>query len=914
LRLSVSQKIMSQQIALSLDARSSPASQHAGQTPMMEQYLAIKKSHPDCLLFYRMGDFYELFFEDALVASQILDITLTKRGKNQGQDIPMCGVPFHSFEPYMARLIKAGYKVALCEQVETPEQAKKRGGSKALVRRDVVRIVTAGTLTEDHLLEDVGHHFLVAIIFEGGFLHCAYLDLSTADFYIEKIPTEAGKEFSGLLSVCERISASEILISENDFSQIVQPYQSAFGQMDITSLPSSLFDPENNRRSFERFYGVHDPQHLLNASTSQITACGVLLSYLQRTQKNASLKLPLPKPIQENNFVEIDASTRRNLELSRTLSGESKGSLLSHLNKTATASGSRLFSNRLLAPITSLTDLNQRYDEIESLLPYSHLREKIYSLLRAMPDLERSLSRLLLDRASPRDCAAVATAIHTARSCADTLQSGFSQISVWSDVITALKPSPDMDQLESKLNAALSEEVPALTREGGFIRKGFHPSLDEFRSMRDETKRLIANLQTKYIQITGIETLKITHNNILGFFIEVPSKRAEKLLVGVPQQSLASEQTPSNPFIHRQTMANAMRFTTPELSELERNISTAAEKALALELELFSELRADILKEREALLMTAQAMAQLDVALCSADVAHSLDYRRPTLTQGLEFDIQNGRHPLVEQSLRLKGLNFTANNCSLSQDQNLWLLTGPNMAGKSTFLRQNALIAILAQAGFFVPAEQATIGIIDKIFSRVGAGDDLARGQSTFMVEMVETATILHQATQKSLVILDEIGRGTATYDGLSIAWACLEYLHNQTKCRGLFATHYHELTDLQDTLSNLRCYCLDVKEWQNDIIFLHRVKEGKADRSYGVHVAQLAGLPRDVIARANQILAEHQNNKEPQKMKSSSALPPMQTQSVVSDVEQELAALNPDLLSPKEALESLYRLKSLLK
>lgn len=883
-----------------------------GHTPMMAQYHVLKSQYPDCLLFYRMGDFYELFFDDALAASAALDITLTKRGKTEGTDIPMCGVPFHSYEPYMARLIRQGYKVAICEQTETPDQAKARAkkegrpASKVLVNREVVRLVTQGTLTEDNLLEARENNYLAALSEIAGQYGLAWLEISTGAFTVQ------GVSAKDLANALERISAREILIADKMVQQenlfhIFAPYQNL-----ISPLSGSLFDSQNAQKRLEQVFGVGTLDSFGAFSRAEISAAGTLIDYVERTQKGKIPHLMRPQQLSSNAAMEIDASTRRNLELTRTLSGERKGSLLETIDQTVTGAGARLLQSRLSSPLTDLNAITQKQDEIEILVSKKPLREDLIGKLKDIPDMERALARLSVDRGGPRDLGALRDGLSGAETILATLQSNPQK--ELKKISENLQQSNDLKKLSDTLRKSLKTDLPFLDRDGGFIATGFHPRLDELRGLRDDSKRHIAALQAKYRDMTGIDTLKITYNNVLGYFIDVTARHADKLMV-----KAGDEKQEDNPFIHRQTLANNVRFTTPALSELERDLSSAADKALAIEQEIFSDFVRQVNALANDIGTLATALAALDVAAALATLAVYQNYTRPVIDNSLSFDIVEGRHPVVEAALQKQSESFIPNDCDLGESQRLWLLTGPNMAGKSTFLRQNALIAILAQIGSFVPAKSAHIGIVDRLFSRVGAADDLARGQSTFMVEMVETATILNQATDRSLVILDEIGRGTATFDGLSIAWACVEQLHEVNKSRALFATHYHELTSLQERLSSLTCYSLQVKEWEGDIVFTHHVARGTADKSYGIHVAKLAGLPANVIGRAETILSTLTSGKTSKNLKAmNDDLPLFEMQAPApakpSAIEERLKAIDPDNLSPREALEALYALKTALK
>ncbi|MFP6732611.1 MAG: DNA mismatch repair protein MutS [Rhodospirillales bacterium] len=862
---------------------------------MMIQYLAIKRDHPDCLLFYRMGDFYELFFEDAVAASAALDITLTKRGKHLGTDIPMCGVPVHSHESYLLRLIKAGFKVAVCEQTEDPAEAKKRG-AKSVVNRAVTRTITAGTLTEDTLLDARRNNYLAAIAEAGGGFGLAWLDMSTGDFHMQ------GLGLSGLGSALARLDPGELLTPETLMHRDdARHHFGAWGDR-VTTLPASRFDSANGAKRLQALYGVRSLDGFGHFSRAELAAGGALIDYVALTQEGQMPRIAPPKRLADGAVLEIDAATRRNLELSQTMTGERKGSLLSVIDKTRNGAGARLLQAHLAAPLTEAADIEARLDAVQLFHDQTTLGDGLQSLLARCPDMERALSRLSLGRGGPRDLAAMRDGLaltHDVRACFDGTVAP-ALVAAW------LEDLGTHGQLVDELTRALDAELPIYARDGGFIAPGYSVTFDELRALRDESRRLVAGLQDKYAAETGVVALKVRHNNVLGYFIEVTQKNAVALL-----------QAPDGPFIHRQTMKNALRFTTVELGELEGRLASAADKALALELELFEDLCADVADEAEAIAKAARALAHFDVAASHAQLALEQRYARPRVDGGLDFQITGGRHPVVE--CLAKDVPFIANHCHLSEDGRLWLLTGPNMAGKSTYLRQNALIAILAQMGSFVPAEAAHIGVVDRLFSRVGAADDLARGRSTFMVEMVETAAILAQATRRSFVILDEIGRGTATFDGLSIAWAVVEQLHDVNRCRGLFATHYHELTTLTGKLDALGAHTMRVKEWKGDVVFLHEVTTGAADRSYGIHVGRLAGLPDDVVARAEAVLAAlEEENQGGAITRLAEDLPLFAqvrgtpTDAGPSPLERALAEIHADELTPKEALELIYKLKAL--
>ncbi len=866
-------------------------------SPMMAQYLAIKQAHADCLLFYRMGDFYEMFFEDAVRAAEALDITLTKRGKHAGQDIAMCGVPVHSHEGYLSKLIRKGFKVAVCEQMEDPAEARKRGG-KSVVERAVIRVVTPGTITEEALLDARRHNYLAALAEAGGQLGLAWLDMSTGDFQVQPVTVKTAAAAVARLAPGELL-APDRLTAQPDLAELFREARAI-----LSPLPSARFDSENARRRLEQLYGVRALDGFGAFSRAELAAGGALVDYVELTQKGRLPRLGLPRRLAEGAVMEIDAATRRNLELAETLTGERKGSLLHAIDRTVTGAGARLLAQHLSAPLTDPAAIGERLDGVQFFFERHTLRGELRERLRKVPDVERALSRLTLGRGGPRDLAAVRDALGEIPALR-----GLILAEGWETPPPLLRRVAEglgeHGALVDRLERALAAELPLLIRDGGFIAPEYHPGLDELRSLRDESRRLVAALQARYAEISGVGALKVKHNNVLGYYIEVPPKQADRM---------------GEPFIHRQTIASGVRYSTVELGELENKIRGAADKALALELELFKDLLDEVAARADDIAAAARALAALDVASALGDLAVDRRYTRPEVEAGRAFAIRGGRHPVVEAALRD---SFVANDCDLAEAQRLWLITGPNMAGKSTFLRQNALIAVLAQMGGFVPAEAARIGVVDRLFSRVGAADDLARGRSTFMVEMVETAAILNQAGPGALVILDEIGRGTATYDGLSIAWAVVESLHEVNRCRALFATHYHELTALAAKLPSLACHCMRVKEWQGDVVFLHEVGPGAADRSYGIHVARLAGLPEGVIARAETILHSLERG-EPSGAVSRladdlplfaavRARPAPAAPSGPSPLEEALRAVSPDEMTPRQALEALYRLRGLL-
>jgi DNA mismatch repair protein MutS len=875
-------------------------------TPMMAQYLAIKAAHPGYLLFYRMGDFYELFFDDAAKAAEALDIALTKRGKHQGEDIPMCGVPVHAAEAYLEKLIRKGHRVAVCEQMEDPAEAKKRGG-KAVVKREVVRLVTPGTLTEDALLEPRKTNLLAALGRSGGDFALASADMSTGEFQVAAL---ARDEIAGELARLDprELLLPDSLLAQDFFAGLLAPLARNGA---LSPLPAGRFDSGAGERALKAHYNMLSLDGLGAFSRAELSAAGALIAYLDLTQKGQRVALARIRRVSPSNFMAIDAATRRNLELTETLSGTRAGSLLAGMDRTVTAAGARLLAARLAAPLTDVAAIAARHDAVESFAADSELRRKVREALKAAPDIARALGRLSVARGGPRDLAALLGGIRSARALRDALAEGPKGEAA--DALAALTHGiAAVSRLSDRLDYLLVEEPPWQQRDGGFIKAGAHPPLDELRRLRDESRRVIAGLESRYRGDTGVAGLRIKHNGVLGYFIEVGQAHADKLMADTAM------------FRHRQTMAGAVRFSTDELAGLATRIAQSAEQSLTLEMELFGEMVSLALEHGEALAALADALAVLDVAASLGELAVARRHVRPKMDTGLDFRILRGRHPVVEAALEAAHAGpFVPNDCDLSPDApgkenygRLWLITGPNMAGKSTFLRQNALIAILAQMGAFVPADSAAIGVVDRLFSRVGAGDDLAAGRSTFMVEMVETAAILNQATPRSLVILDEIGRGTATFDGLAIAWAAAEHLYEINRSRALFATHYHEMVALCERLDRMACFTMKVKEWNDTIVFLHEVTAGAADRSYGIHVAKLAGLPPAVIARAQSVLAALEEGREghaplariddlPLFAASGDTAPPK-----ASGVEAALAAIEPDTLTPREALEILYDLR----
>ncbi|MEO1192729.1 MAG: DNA mismatch repair protein MutS [Pseudomonadota bacterium] len=867
-------------------------------TPFMAQYLALKADYEDALLFFRMGDFYELFFEDAKQAAAALDIVLTRR-EQRDETIPMCGVPAHAHESYLARLVRQGFKVAICEQVETPAEAKKRG-SKALVKREVVRLVTAGTLTEDHLLEPGANAYLAALAEVGEGFGLAWLDLSTGEIAAE--PVDKGE--AGLAAALARLAPSELLVSERLLQR--EALFELWGQWRqvMTSLPPARFDSRNAEARLQTHYGVADLTAFGAFSRAEVAALGTLLDYAELTQKGSVAHLARPRRAAPEARLVIDAASRRNLELFEAQAGGRKGSLLAAIDRATTAAGSRLLAQRLAAPLNQRAAIERRLAAVDHLVTAPDLAQDLRAALKALPDLERALARLTLGRGGPRDLVGLRAGLTVAEGIAGLLDADSAELLL----DAPLQSLTGQASLRARLERALVESPPLLLRDGGVIKTGYAEELDRLRSLASDSRKHIAALQARYAELSGISALKIKHNNVLGYFIEVSPSLAPRM--------------PDEPFIQRQSLASAVRYTTTELAELDRDLQGAQDRALAIEAQHFQNLVGEVTGRAEAIQAIAQALARLDVATGLATLARERSYIRPHVSDDDSFVIEGGRHPVVEQALAAAGQPFVANDCDLSAETRLWLVTGPNMAGKSTFLRQNALIAILAQAGSFVPARSARIGLVDRLFSRVGAADDLARGRSTFMVEMVETAAILNQAGPRALVILDEIGRGTATFDGLSIAWASLEQLHEVNGCRALFATHYHELTRLQARLPRLVNRSMRVSDYQGQVVFLHEVTSGAADRSYGIHVARLAGLPHAVVHRAEEILRQLEAGEQAGALAQLVDDLPLFSAAANRTREPEpqdedllrtrLAEIDPDALTPRAALDLLYELMAL--
>jgi DNA mismatch repair protein MutS len=882
-----------------------------GATPVMAQYIQIKAQYPDAILLMRMGDFYEIFFEDAVIASQALSLALTKRGQFQGKDIPLAGVPAHAADAYIAKLIRLGHRVAVCDQLEDPAEARKRG-SKAIVKRGITRVVTPGTLTEDTLLEERGANRLVALSSRGGVLALAAVELSTGDVEVlEVAPEQLGVQLSAL-------RPSESLVADRLIQdEAIYPLLKMYGGV-IQPQPSSLCDPAGGEARLLKLYGVQTLDGFGSFSPAEISALGLLAAYIDLTQAGKIPTLKPPARVISNNYLAIDAATRNSLEIDRTQQGKREGSLISALDMTVTSGGCRLLLGRLARPLYNPDAINARLDTIDWLLPKRDVRDTLRHLMRSLSDQARALSRLSLNRGSARDLCVIAGALHIGETLANHLNDARHLVEIdpkapqeIDDIIAALVPSLPLNQLRDKLGRALVEEPPLKLSDGGFIRPGFNADLDEARTLRDDSRQIILALEQRLAAETGI-AIRIKFNNVLGYFIELSAKLAEQL----------QAQDTEKQFIHRQSLANQIRFVTTELIELDGRIQRAAQQGLALELEVFEQLREEVRLAAAEIQGGHDAICALDVAVANACWAEDWDAARPKVDDSLRLEISRGRHPVVAGALKSQGKPFTPNDVDLDASgtdaARLSLVTGPNMAGKSTYLRQNALLIIMAQAGMFVPAKSMHLGVVDKLFSRVGAGDDLAQGRSTFMMEMVETAAILTQATERSFIILDEIGRGTATYDGLAIAWASAENLHDAIKARTLFATHYHELAKLEGRLTFVNNLSLTAHEHNGELIFLHEARKGSADRSYGVQVARLAGMPPAVVSRARDILTRLEEDNQTRLrlddlplFSTSRATEPVHR--APSKVEATLKGVNPDDLSPKEALELIYNLHKLL-
>jgi len=861
-------------------------------TPMMAQYLALKREAGDCLLFYRMGDFFELFFDDAKAASAILDIALTSRGEHDGAPIPMCGVPVHSAESYLARLIKAGCRVAIAEQVESPEEAKKRGGSKALVARAIVRFVTAGTLTEEALLEPRRANVLAAMCEVRGTCGIAACDISTGRMELEECPPES------LAAALARLGASEFVAPED----LPSHWGEGLSASGAIPRPRADFSSDEGEARLKAVHGVATLDGFGSFSRAMLAAAGGLIAYLDHVGRG-SLPLLLPPVVRAaGTTLAMDEATRASLEILEAQGGGRAGSLLAAVDRCVTGAGARLLAEDLAAPLARAEEIEARLDLVHWLYQDPLLRGDLRDVLRALPDLGRALGRIVVGRGSPRDLGQVRDGLAEARRIHDFLHNRADKPAL----LQALLPDlAGHGALTDHLARALVPTPPTERSQGGFIAEGYDAALDELRQVSSHSRRAIAALEARYRDETGIAALKIRHNGVLGYFIEVPARHADALMA------------PDSGFTHRQTMAGAVRFNSLHLHEEATRIAEAGGHALAAEEAHFEELVEAVSAARERIARTAAALARIDVAAGQAERAAEGGWSRPEIVDRACLEIEAGRHPVVEAALARGGDRFVANDCRLGPDDRLWLVGGPNMGGKSTFLRQNALIVLLAQAGGYVPAARATVGLVDRLFSRVGASDNLARGRSTFMVEMVETAAILSQAGERSFVILDEIGRGTSTYDGLALAWAVAEAIHESNRCRCLFATHYHELARLAETCPALSLHHVRAKEWKGDLVLLHEVADGAADRSYGLAVAKLAGVPAAVIARARQVLDKLEKGRaETGGLAAGLGELPLFAAAAHAQEEQadtvrdRLAETDVDALSPRDALDLLYELK----
>ncbi|MCI3179656.1 DNA mismatch repair protein MutS [Caulobacter sp. CCUG 60055] len=881
----------------------------AGATPVMAQYFEAKARQPDALVFFRMGDFYELFFDDAAKAAAALGIAMTHRGTHAGQPIPMAGVPAHAAEAYLAKLIRAGFKVAVCEQMENPAEAKKRG-SKSVVHREVTRVVTPGTLTEDGLLDARGANRLAAVAIRAGQAAVASVELSTGEVEVMLAARD------GLAAALAALQPSEVLVPDRLFAdEAASAALKSVGGL-VQPMPGALAEPSASEARLKRLYGVDTLDGFGELGGAEVAALGLIAAHLETTQAGRLPALRPPRRAGEADVMAIDPATRASLEIEKTQSGGRDGSLLAAIDRTVTAGGARLLAARLARPLLRVEAIEARLDAVEWFAGHRSLRQDVREVLRGCGDMARGLSRLALGRGGPRDLGTIRDGLRAGHAIGalvaahpDILDPPPPEVGEALDALNAAL-HPDLAAFLAALEQGLGADLPAQPRDGGFVAAGVRPELDQARALRDDSRRVIAALEAQLQAETGI-SLKVRHNAVLGYFVEATAKQAEPLFA--PPLNAA--------FIHRQTLANQVRFTTVELAELDAKIAQAAERALAIEVETFEVWRAQAVAAAAAIQGAAEGAARLDVAAGLAEWAEDARAVRPQIEDSLAFEAEAARHPVVEAAVTRAGEPFTPNDCALdgagAASARLAIVTGPNMAGKSTFLRQNALLAVLAQAGAFVPARRLRLGVVDRLFSRVGAADDLSRGRSTFMAEMVETAAILTQATPRSLVILDEIGRGTATYDGLAIAWACAEALHDVNRCRALFATHYHELARLETRLAHVCNLSLRAKEWNGDLVFLHEAAPGPADRSYGVQVAKLAGVPAAVVARAREVLDRLESQTaSPARLDDLplfAATAPEPERRGPSEVEQALGGLDLDGMSPREAMDALYRLKGLL-
>jgi DNA mismatch repair protein MutS len=874
---------------------------YAKATPVMQQFLDVKFNNIECLLLFRMGDFYELFYEDAITASRTLGIALTKRGKTEEDEIQMCGVPYHALENYLNKLLEEGFKVAICDQMETPEQAKKRGGYKAVVERSVTRIITPGTIIEESLLEAGEPNYLISIAIDKDIASVASVDLSTSDISVISL---SEKE---VINEIARLRPKEILLAEkyrmSDLSSLISNQLN----MRISFQVDSVYAPNKCEKNILDFYKIQSLKAIGDLDKTQISALGSIIEYISLTQKENLPHLPKPKILNYQKFMSIDASTRRNLEINFSQSGSVRGSLFACIDKTVSKGGSRLLYQYLSAPLVDMQAIDRRLDVTTFFYQNIALTHSVQKSLKQTGDLERCITRLNMGRSTPKDLLSIKYTIEIA----EQIRADFVAkcgMNLAADIEKIIKPLLGQSELYNLIDESILESAANSISDGKIIKPEYHPKVAELYNLIENGQEEVSKLRDKYRVESGIDTLKISHNNVLGLFIDITARHANKVL--------------DPKFIHRQTTANSIRYTTLELQELESKMVNAKALVVSLEQEIYQKICSELMQHRESLLALANSLNILDVYCSFASFADEHECCRPKLSEDISFEIVEGRHPVVEASLKKANESFIHNDCRLSSDERVWLITGPNMAGKSTYLRQNAIIAILAHIGSYVPAKSADIGVVDKIFSRIGAGDDLNKGQSTFMVEMLETSAILAQSSHKSLVILDEVGRGTSTYDGVAIAWSVLEHIHDKIRARCLFATHYHELTVMENTLPALANYTIDIQDNDGKILFLHKIKKGAADRSYGVHVAELAGLPKSVIKRASELLQKFEKdslkaNKEIMKGESYNMdLFQVAEAPVVDEKYSKLWGsvenIDPDKMSPKEALDILYKLKEI--
>jgi len=868
----------------------------------MAQWFAAKAAHPDALVFFRMGDFFELFFADAEEAAVILDIAVSHRGEHRGQPVPMAGVPAHALDAYLARLIRAGRRVAICDQMETPEEAKRR--KAPTIRREVVRVVTPATVTEDGLLDAARPAWLLSLAEAEDGLGAAWLDVSTGHFATATLPRD------GLGALLARLEPAEAVVPEA-LAEDPELARRLPGRIAVRLVP------RDRARLVREAYGVATLDGFGRFAEAELAAAALALSYVRETAAGVLPRLDPPKPeAAQHGVLALDAATRRSLEILRDQRGGTEATLVAAVDRTLTAAGARELASRLACPLAEAAPIAARHDAVAFLLGDTATREATRAALKGAPDMARALARLALDRFAPRDLGALKLGLEVAARIGAALDAAALPVPPLArEARDALRLDP---AIAAELARALAERLPARLEDGGVIAAGYDGELDALRRLRDGGREAIAALQLDLAQAWGVASLKIRHHQQFGFLAELPAAAGEKLLREAPK-GIAPDHAP----IHRQTMANAIRFTCAALAELDRKVAEAGDRAAARERACVAHLRRMLLDAGTPIAEAARALAELDVHAAAAALAAEGGWCRPEVTDRPDFRIVSGRHPVVEAALRRgRGPAFVPNDCDLSPGRRLCLLTGPNMAGKSTWLRQNALIVVLAQAGLFVPAAEARIGLVDRLFSRVGGGDDIAGGRSTFMVEMAETAAILNGATPRSLVVLDEVGRGTATWDGLAIAWAVTEALHDRIRCRAVFATHFHELTALAGRLPELRLACMRVREWRGEVVFQHLVGDGAAEKSWGVHVARLAGVPRGVLTRAGQVLAALEARARAGGPDALAAELPLFAQGApqaapaaasADPLHAALAELDPDALSPREAQEALYRLKSIV-